>query len=108
MIPDVVLSLPGDRQLVIDSKFTLVDYRVFASHEVEAERADALRRHLNNIRNHVRGLAEKNYQSLYGFNWLDFVVVFIPLEPVLLKPALSTSPNVALILIHLPLETCQL
>jgi DNA recombination protein RmuC len=81
VIPDVVLHLPGDRHLVVDSKMTLPDYRAFASADDEAERSAALKRHLISIRSHIKGLSEKNYQSLYGLKSLDFVVMFIPLEP---------------------------
>lgn len=81
VIPDVVINLPSDRHLVVDSKFTLPDYRAYASADSDDERAAALKRHLTAIRNHIKGLAEKNYQSLYGLKSLDFVVMFIPLEP---------------------------
>ncbi len=81
VIPDVVIHLPGDRHLVVDSKMTLPDYRAFASAESDGERAAALKRHLTSIRSHIKGLSEKNYQSLYGLKSLDFVIMFIPLEP---------------------------
>ncbi|MFH1961949.1 MAG: DNA recombination protein RmuC [bacterium] len=81
VIPDVVIHLPGDRHLVVDSKMTLPDYRAFASAESEDERAAALKRHQTSIRSHIKVLSEKNYQSLYGLKSLDFVVMFIPLEP---------------------------
>ena len=81
VIPDVVIKLPGDRHLVVDSKFTLPDYRAFASTDDEDERAAALKRHLTAIRNHTKRLSECNYQALYGLKSLDFVVMFIPLEP---------------------------
>ncbi len=60
---------------------TLPDYRAFASAENEDERAAALKRHLASIRTHIKGLSEKSYQTLYGLKSLDFVVMFIPLEP---------------------------
>jgi DNA recombination protein RmuC len=81
VIPDVVIKLPGDRHLVVDSKFTLPDYRAFASTDDEDERAAALKRHLTAIRNHTKRLSESNYHALYGLKSLDFVVMFIPLEP---------------------------
>ena len=65
----------------MDSKLTLPDYRAFASADNDEERSAALKRHLTAIRNHIRGLSEKNYQSLYGLKSLDFVVMFVPLEP---------------------------
>jgi DNA recombination protein RmuC len=81
VIPDVVVKLPGDRHLVIDSKLTLPDYRAFAAADDESERADALKRHVAATRAHMKGLSEKQYQSLYGIRSLDFVIMFFPLEP---------------------------
>ncbi len=81
VIPDVIVKLPGERRLVIDSKLTLPDYRVFASADNDDERATALKRHLVSIHNHIKGLSEKNYHALYGLQSLDFVIMFIPLEP---------------------------
>ena len=80
-IPDVIVRLPGDRQLVIDSKLTLPDYRAFAAAGSEDERGVALKRHLHSIRTHVKGLSDKNYQSLHQLSSLDCVVMFVPLEP---------------------------
>ena len=81
VIPDVVLNLPGGRHLVIDSKFTLPDYRAFMEGSDEIGRNEALARHIKSIRSHIKGLSEKNYQSDYGLTSLDFVVMFVPLEP---------------------------
>ena len=80
-IPDVIIDLPGDRHLVVDSKLTLPDYRAFAAASSDDDRGQALKRHVTAIRNHMKGLSEKNYQSLYGLSSLDFVVMFVPLEP---------------------------
>lgn len=83
VIPDVVIRLPGEgeRHLVVDSKMTLPDYRAFADADSDEERQAALKRHLASMRAHMKGLSEKNYQSLYGLKSLDFVVMFVPLEP---------------------------
>jgi DNA recombination protein RmuC len=81
VIPDIVIHLPGDRHLVVDSKMTLPDYKAFAAASDDNERAASLKRHLNAIRTHVKGLSDKNYQMLYGLKSLDFVVMFVALEP---------------------------
>ena len=81
VIPDVVINLPGDRYMVVDSKMTLPDYRAFSSADTEDDRNAALKRHLTSIRTHIKGLSEKNYQTLYDLKSLDFVVMFVPLEP---------------------------
>jgi DNA recombination protein RmuC len=91
VIPDVVVHLPGERHLVVDSKMTLPDYRAFAYAENEDERTIALKRHLASIRTHIKSLSEKNYQTLYGLKSLDFVVMFIPLEPAFMLAVTNDS-----------------
>lgn len=78
--PDVVLQLPGERCLVIDAKVSLTAFERHASAESEADRASALKAHLQSVRAHVDELAAKSYQSLYGVQGIDFVVAFIPIE----------------------------
>ncbi len=90
-IPDVVIHLPADRHLVVDSKLTLPDYRAFADAANEDERAAALKRHLTSIRMHIKGLSEKKYQTLYGLKSLDFVVMFVPLEPAFMLAVTNDS-----------------
>lgn len=79
--PDVVLHLPEDRHLVIDAKATLVAYEDYANAEDDKHRDAALKRHLEAVRSHIKGLSDKNYQDLYGLKSLDFVLMFVPIEP---------------------------
>lgn len=79
--PDVVLHLPEDRHLVIDAKATLVAYEDYANAEDDKHREAALKRHLEAVRSHIKGLSDKNYQDLYGLKSLDFVLMFVPIEP---------------------------
>jgi DNA recombination protein RmuC len=81
VIPDVVIQLPGERNLVIDSKITLPDYRLFQEAADESQRSAALKRHLASVRAHMKSLSQQNYQALYGLSSIDFVVMFVPLEP---------------------------
>jgi DNA recombination protein RmuC len=92
-VPDVVIHLPGNRHIIVDSKFTLPDYRLFVTEEDEEQKKAALKRHLNSIRTHIKGLSERNYQSLYGLPSIDFVVMFIPLEPAFMVAA-TEDPEV--------------
>jgi DNA recombination protein RmuC len=80
-LPDVIIHLPEGRSLVIDSKVSLVAYEEFAVTENEAERAAAGKRHMESIKGHIKGLSGKNYQTLYSLNSLDFVLLFVPIEP---------------------------
>ncbi len=79
--PDVVINLPENRHLVIDAKASLVAYERFASAETDTGRQVALRQHLDSIRAHLEALSQKKYQTLYGLNSLDFVLMFVPIEP---------------------------
>lgn len=79
--PDVVIHLPEERHLIVDAKVSLSAYEEFASAEDEVTRQGALRKHLDSIRGHIKGLSERNYQVLYGLKSLDFVLMFVPIEP---------------------------
>jgi len=79
--PDVVVNYPGDRHIVIDSKVSLTAYERFASAESKEEQETALRDHLLSVKNHVNELSAKNYQDLYQLKSLDFVMMFLPVEP---------------------------
>jgi len=79
--PDVVINLPEARHLVVDSKVSLVAYERFASAATDSERQFALRQHLDSIRAHLKALSEKKYQTTYRLHSLDFVLMFVPIEP---------------------------
>lgn len=77
--PDVVLHLPENKHIIVDSKVSLVAYERFVNADTPEDQAVALKEHLSSIKNHIRGLSEKNYQNLYGVS-LDFVILFVPIE----------------------------
>lgn len=79
--PDVVVAYPGERSIVIDSKVSLVAYEKVVSAENEADREKALKEHLQSVKTHVLALSSKNYQDLYELSSLDFVMLFMPVEP---------------------------
>lgn len=79
--PDVIVKYPGDRSVVVDSKVSLVAYERYVSATDEKEREKALAEHLLSIKTHVKGLSEKSYSDLYQLKTLDFVMLFMPIEP---------------------------
>ena len=79
--PDFIVKYPGERNVVIDSKVSLTAYDRYMSAETDKEREKAINEHLLSIRNHVKELSEVKYQDLYGLNSLDFVMMFMPIEP---------------------------
>ena len=79
--PDVILIYPGNRSIVIDSKVSLTAYERFVSAENDKQRESALKEHLLSVRKHIQELGLKNYQDVYQLNSLDFVMMFLPVEP---------------------------
>ena len=80
--PDVVLYLPNNKQIIIDSKVSLTAYVNYVSAQTEAERRVAMAAHLASVRQHVKELSAKKYQQLMQSP--DFVVMFVPNEPAFL------------------------
>ena len=78
--PDVIVHLPEGKDIVIDSKVSLVDWTEFVSAEDEVGRERALRAHVQAVRNHINSLSNKNYTELKGVRSLDFVLMFMPIE----------------------------
>jgi len=79
--PDVIIKLPENKSIVIDSKVSLVGYEKFVSEENDHQKQLGLREHINSIRTHIKNLNSKNYQNLYQLESLDFVLMFMPIEP---------------------------
>jgi len=79
--PDVIIRLPEKKHVIIDSKVSLTAYNNFVNAETDAEKTVALKAHLASIRQHMKGLADKNYQANISDNGLDFIIMFIPIEP---------------------------
>jgi DNA recombination protein RmuC len=78
--PDVIIDLPDEKHLIIDSKVSLVAYERLVNCETEDERRLFSKAHVESIRNHVQGLSSKNYHDLYQVNSPDFVLLFVPIE----------------------------
>ncbi|WP_443629720.1 DNA recombination protein RmuC [Candidatus Njordibacter sp. Uisw_056] len=78
--PDVVVHMPENKDVVVDSKVTLVAYERYQSAEDDAERSVALAEHLASVKAHIKGLSSKSYESAEGVSSLDYVLLFIPIE----------------------------
>lgn len=79
--PDVVINLPEERHIVIDSKVALTAYERYNSAENETEKAAFLKEHIDSVRRHIRSLSEKRYQDIYPISSPDYVLLFIANEP---------------------------
>ena len=78
--PDVIVRLPEDKDVVIDSKVSLLAYEEYCSAENEQDRITALKAHTKAVRDHIKGLSDKDYSGLKGLRSLDFVLLFMPIE----------------------------
>lgn len=90
--PDVVVKLPEGRSLVVDSKVSITAYSRHAEATDPTTSEQELAAHIQSLRQHIQGLSSKNYSSLYGIGSVDFVLMFVPIEPAFLL-ALKTAPN---------------
>lgn len=80
VLPDVVLHLPDNKRMIIDSKVSLTDYERLVNAE-DDDRPLWLKAHVNSIKRHVDQLSDKKYEDLYDIESPDFVLMFIPIEP---------------------------
>lgn len=92
MQPDVLIRLPQGKDVVIDAKMTLVAYERYYNAEESVTREAALQEHIASVRHHIRLLGRKDYQQLPGLRSLDYVLMFIPVEPAFLL-AIDRQPE---------------
>lgn len=81
ILPDVVIHLPDDKKMVIDSKVSLTAYEQFVNSDDDFEKAQYLKEHVNSMKRHIEQLSEKRYEDIYKMESPDFVLLFIPIEP---------------------------
>ncbi len=90
--PDVVVHLPQDKDIIIDAKVSLTAYERYFNGEDAATREQALRDHVASVRGHIRELGRKDYQQLQGVRTLDYVLMFVAVEPAFLV-AVEVEPG---------------
>ncbi|MCY1723432.1 DNA recombination protein RmuC [Prolixibacteraceae bacterium Z1-6] len=78
--PDIVINLPDNKHIIVDSKVSLIAYERAVNAETEAEREKHIKEHLLSLKAHIKGLSEKHYQTASMLNSPDFVLLFIPIE----------------------------
>tara|TARA_B100000809_G_scaffold249300_2_gene280492 strand:- start:65597 stop:67027 length:1431 start_codon:yes stop_codon:yes gene_type:complete len=79
--PDVIINLPDNRKMVVDSKVSLTAYEQYVNTEDEDLRGGFLKEHVNSLQRHVEQLSAKKYEDLHQIESPDFVLLFIPIEP---------------------------
>lgn len=91
--PDVTVYLPDNKCLIIDSKVSLVAYEKYCTSENDTERIINVKEHVSSIRRHILNLSSKSYQNLYNLKSLDFVLLFMPIEPAF-STAVQNEPGI--------------
>jgi DNA recombination protein RmuC len=81
--PDYVLYLPDNKNLILDSKVSLVAYEQYFNEEGEVAKQNHIKSHVLSLNKHIAELSDKNYQKLYNINPPDYVLMFVPIEPAL-------------------------
>ena len=78
--PDVIIHMPQERDIIVDSKVSLSAYERFVNEEDPSLKAKYLKEHIASISSHIKELSAKKYEKLEGVNSLDFVLMFMPIE----------------------------
>lgn len=81
IIPDFIIKLPENKNIIIDSKVTLNSYSNYFNEENEDKKNQYLKEFLSDIKNHIDSLSRKEYHKIYEINQPDYVFMFIPIEP---------------------------
>ncbi len=78
--PDVIIRLPDNKDVIIDSKVSLSAYERYCATDDDQERLLAIKQHIGAVREHIKSLSNKDYSRLHGIKSLDFVLLFMPIE----------------------------
>ncbi|SNR35802.1 DNA recombination protein RmuC [Lutibacter flavus] len=81
ILPDVVIHLPDNKKMVIDSKVALTAYEQYVNADNDNEKEKFIKEHVNSLKRHIEQLSEKKYEDIYKIESPDFVLLFIPIEP---------------------------
>ena len=81
VLPDVVIHLPDNKKMIVDSKVSLTAYEQFVNTDIDDEKERFLKEHINSLKRHVEQLSEKKYEDIYKIESPDFVLLFVPIEP---------------------------
>ncbi len=81
IMPDVVIHLPDNKKMIVDSKVSLTAYEQFVNTDDEADKIRFLKEHIGSLKRHVEQLSEKKYEDIYKIESPDFVLLFVPIEP---------------------------
>ncbi|MBN4076003.1 DNA recombination protein RmuC, partial [Gammaproteobacteria bacterium AH-315-E17] len=78
--PDVVVHLPGNKDVIIDSKVSLTAYEKYSNADNEDERSTFIKQHVQSLKGHIKNLSSKSYEDISAVKSLDYVLLFLPIE----------------------------
>ena len=78
--PDIVINLPEDRRVVIDSKVSLTDYSSYLNADTENAKATFKKNHIMSVKRHIKALSSTEYRSMHGNDSLDLIIMFMNVE----------------------------
>jgi DNA recombination protein RmuC len=81
VLPDVVIHLPDNKKMIVDSKVSLTAYEQYVNEDDESLKEQYLKNHVVSLKRHIEQLSEKKYEDIYKIESPDFVLLFIPIEP---------------------------
>lgn len=81
IMPDVVIHLPDNKKMIVDSKVSLTAYEQYVNTDDETSREQYLKEHVNSLKRHIVQLSDKKYEDIYDIESPDFVLLFVPIEP---------------------------
>ena len=81
ILPDVVIHLPDNKKMIVDSKVSLTAYEHYVNADDESLKEQYLKNHVVSLKRHIEQLSEKKYEDIYKIESPDFVLLFIPIEP---------------------------
>ena len=90
--PDVIVKLPENKHIIVDSKVSLVAYETFVNTDDPDQKTSFLKQHVESIKTHIKGLSDKNYQNATLFDTPDFVLLFMPIESAF-SVAIQSDPD---------------
>ena len=78
--PDIIINLPEERKVIVDSKVSLTDYSSYLTAQTDEDRELYKKNHLQSVKRHIKTLSSTEYRSLYGNDSLDLIIMFMNVE----------------------------
>ena len=78
-----MIYLPGERNIIIDSKVSLKSYKAYIDSDSDAKKKESIKNHIKSLKDHIKNLNSKGYNNIENLNSPDYILIFVPLESAL-------------------------